>query len=157
MNRWVWLLALLLLCLGVGGVSGAITAHEIHGWYQTLAQPSFAPPNWVFAPVWTTLYVLMAVAAWLIAQKPASEMRTWTLNIFYVQLFLNFLWSLIFFREHAIAQALVELALLWGFIALTAAAFHRLSRMAAWLMLPYLAWVTFAGFLNWGFLRLNGM
>ncbi len=157
MNRWVWLLALLLLCLGVGGVSGAMTAREIHGWYQTLARPSFAPPNWVFAPVWTTLYVLMAVAAWLIAKKPASEMRTWTLNIFYVQLLLNFLWSLIFFREHAIAQAMVELVLLWCFIALTTAAFHRLSRPAAWLMLPYLAWVTFAGFLNWGFLRLNGM
>lgn len=147
----------LLLCLGVGAVSSALTAGEIHGWYQTLLRPSFAPPNWVFAPVWTALYAMMAIAAWIVSQAPASEMRTWTLNIFLIQLSLNFLWSIIFFREHAIAQAMVEIAVLWFFIGATTLAFRRLSPVAAWLMVPYWAWVTFAGFLNWGFLRLNGM
>ncbi len=157
MNRWIWLLSLLLLCLGVGAVSGAMTAREVQGWYQTLTRPSFAPPNWVFAPVWTTLYILMAAAAWLVALTPASNSRTLALSIFFAQLLLNFLWSLIFFREHAIGLAMVELILLWCCIALTAIVFHRFSHPAAWLMLPYLAWVTFAGFLNWGFLRLNRM
>lgn len=157
MNRWIWLLSLLLLCLGVGAVSGAMTAREVQGWYQTLARPAYAPPNWVFAPVWTTLYILMAVAAWLIAVTPASGTRTLALSVFFVQLLLNFLWSFIFFREHAIGLALLELVLLWCFIALTTITFSRLSQLAAWLIAPYLAWVTFAGFLNWGFLRLNRM
>ncbi len=98
---------------------------------------------------------MMAIAAWSVSQAPASEMRTWTLNIFLIQLGLNFFWPILFFREHAIAQAMVEIAVLWFSIGATTLAFHRLSPLAAWLMVPYWAWVTFAGLLNWGFLRLN--
>jgi len=153
--RWLGLLFWLLLCLAVGGVSGAWTAGEIPGWYRTLTQPSIAPPNWVFAPVWSTLYVLMAVAAWRVWLAPQSPLRTWGLALFLVQLALNFGWSLIFFKMHALGTALAEVVLLWLAIAGVTALFSRVSLPAAWMMAPYLAWVTFASILNGAFWRLN--
>jgi tryptophan-rich sensory protein len=153
--RWIALVLWIGLCFAVAAVSGSWTASEIPGWYRTLVRPSIAPPNWVFAPVWSLLYLLMAVAAWQVWQSAASPLRTWGLVLFLVQLALNFAWSLIFFRQHAIGAALVEVVVLWAAIAATTVVFGRVSPLAAWLMAPYLAWVTFASVLNGAYWRLN--
>jgi tryptophan-rich sensory protein len=153
--RWISLLFWVGLCFVVAGVSGRWTASEIPGWYRTLVRPAIAPPNWVFAPVWTLLYALMAIAAWQIWQSAASPLRTWALALFLVQLGLNFAWSLIFFRHHAIGAALAEIVALWVAIAATTLLFSRVAPISAWLMAPYLAWVSFASILNAAFWRLN--
>lgn len=153
--RWIALLFWLVLCFAVATVSGSWTAREVAGWYRTLVRPAIAPPNWVFGPVWTLLYVLMAVAAWRVALAPPSAVRTWGLLFFLVQLALNFAWSWIFFRMHAIGAALAEVLLLWLLIGATTLLFARAAPLAAWLLAPYWAWVSFAGILNAAFWRLN--
>ena len=143
------------LCVLVGLISGLLTRAEISRWYAGLRKPSFNPPNWIFGPVWTALYILMGVAAWMIWQVPTSQLRTYALIWFAIQLGLNFLWSLIFFRWHAIAGALGEISILWLAILATIVLFWEVRPLAGELMLPYLAWVSFASVLNLGILRLN--
>jgi tryptophan-rich sensory protein len=153
--RWIWLVAWLGLCFTVAGVSGSWTAEEVRGWYRTLARPAIAPPNWVFGPVWTLLYALMAIAAWRVWMADPSQLRNWGMALFLAQLALNFAWSWIFFRQHALGAALAEVVVLWVAIGATTLVFGRVSPAAAWLMTPYLAWVTFASVLNGAFWRLN--
>jgi len=153
--RWITLLAWLGLCFAVAGVSGHWTAVEVAGWYKTLRMPSIAPPNWIFGPVWTLLYAMMAVAAWRITLTAPSQERTWALALFLTQLALNFAWSLLFFHWHQIGWAFVEVLVLWALIAASALAFSALDRTAAWMMVPYLAWVSFAALLNFLLWRLN--
>jgi tryptophan-rich sensory protein len=100
--RWIGLVFWLGLCLAVAGLGGRLTVNEIPGWYRTLVRPAIAPPNWVFGPVWTLLYALMAIAAWRVWLAAPSQMRTCGLALFLVQLALNFAWSWIFFRQHAL-------------------------------------------------------
>lgn len=149
------LVLLILLCQGVGLLGGRWTAPEIRGWYATLRKPSFNPPPWVFAPVWTTLYLLMAIAAWRVTQAPGSALRGVGLALFGLQLVLNLLWSWIFFRRHAVGAALAELVLLWLTIVATAAVFAQVDEIACWLLTPYLAWTGFAAILNDAIRRLN--
>jgi len=132
----------------VAGVSTVLTVPSITTWYAGLAKPGFNPPDQLFGPVWTVLYALMAIAAWLIWKRPDSPRRRTALVWFGIQLALNFGWSLLFFRDHQIGAALVEILLLWLAIALTMALFFRLSRAAGWVFVPYLAWVSFASVLN---------
>jgi tryptophan-rich sensory protein len=153
--RWIALIFWLGLCFAVAGVSGRWTAGEVVGWYKTLQRPAIAPPNWVFGPVWTLLYALMAVAAWRVSQTVPSPARNLALALFLVQLALNFGWSLVFFRWHLIGGALAEIAALWVFIGATTLAFARIDMPAAWMMAPYWAWVSFAAVLNAEFWRLN--
>jgi translocator protein len=153
--RWLSLLTSLGCCLTVGAIGGRWTAPAIPTWYRGLRKPFFNPPNGVFAPVWTTLYLLMGVAAWRIAVQPESAVRTLGLSLFVVQLALNLAWSWIFFRRHAMGAALVEMALLWAAIAATLGTFAQVDRAAAWLLAPYLAWVSFAALLNLAIWRLN--
>lgn len=153
--RWIWLAAWLALCFAVAGVSGRWTASEIPLWYRTLVRPSIAPPNWVFGPVWTLLYALMAIAVWRVWLAAPSQARTWGLLLFLLQLTLNFAWSWIFFKQHQIGAALVEVLALWVSIAATSLVFASVSPVAAWLMAPYLGWVSFASVLNWAYWRLN--
>lgn len=153
--RWIVLLFWLALCYGVAWISSAWTTAEITGWYRALVRPWFAPPNWVFAPVWTALYALMAIAAWLVSQTVPSPMRTWGLTLFLVQLALNAAWSWIFFHQHAMGMACIEVSALWAAIGATILIFARISPLAAWLLVPYWAWVSFAAVLNWAFWRLN--
>lgn len=153
--RWFSLLCWLAICFAVAAVSGSWTVSEIPGWYRTLVRPAIAPPNWLFGPVWTLLYAMMAVAAWLVWQSAPSSPRTWGLILFLAQLALNFAWSLIFFRHHALGAALAELVVLWVAIGATTLVFARVAPSAAWLMAPYWAWVTFAAVLNEAFWRLN--
>jgi translocator protein len=146
MNKWMVLAGFIILCLGVGFVSGVMTAGAMVDWYPTLNKPFFNPPSWVFAPAWTFLYIIMAVAAWRVwlagpSSKPA-------LNLFFIQLVLNFLWSVFFFGMHSPALALIDIIAMWIMIALTMRAFFKIARPAGWLLVPYLAWVSFAAILN---------
>jgi tryptophan-rich sensory protein len=153
--RWLSLLFWLALCFGVAGISGRWTAVEVAGWYKTLLMPAIAPPNWLFGPVWSLLYAMMAVAVWRVSLTTATPARNVALALFLAQLGINFAWSLIFFRWHALGWAFAEVAALWVAIAATALAFARVDLPAAWMMAPYLAWVSFASLLTFLIWRLN--
>jgi translocator protein len=153
--RWIALVLWFALCFAVAGIGGRWTAGEITGWYRTLARPVIAPPDWVFGPVWTLLYGLMAFAAWRVWLVPPSLERSWALGLFLVQLALNLTWTWIFFCKHAIGGALVEVSVLLVTIGATTLVFGRVELGAGWLMAPYLAWVSFATALNAAFWRLN--
>lgn len=113
------------------------------------------PPSWVFAPVWTTLYVLMGVAAWLVWRAGGWRRQSGALGLFLVQLALNIAWSFLFFGAHALAASLIEMSVMWVAIAMTIARFHRVRPLAGWLLVPYLAWVTFATALTAAIVRMN--
>jgi translocator protein len=121
-------------------------------WYASLIKPEWNPPAWVFGPAWTMLYTLMAVAAWLVWKRVGF---TRTLSLYFVQLALNAAWTPIFFGAHQIVWALIVIVLLWGAILITLVNFHRVSPTSGWLLVPYLAWVSFAAFLNFTLWRLN--
>jgi tryptophan-rich sensory protein len=148
------LLVFLLITLGVGGVASLFTTPEIPTWYARLVRPAIAPPNWVFAPVWTALYILMAFAGWRVWKK--TGWRAPEMAMFGVQLALNFAWSVIFFGLHAMRIALIEIAVLNVAILATAIMFFRRDRLAGLLFLPYLGWTLFAAALNQAFWKLNG-
>lgn len=154
-NAALVLIGWIALCFAVGAVSSLFSAPEIPTWYAGLAKPLLTPPNAVFAPVWIVLYALMAVAAWLVWRTRPSSCRRNGLRLFWVQLWFNLLWSWIFFSRHQIGTALIDLVVLWIAIALTISNFRKVSHTAAWLMVPYLVWVAFAIYLNFGFWRLN--
>jgi tryptophan-rich sensory protein len=143
----------LLVTLAVGGTASLFTEPSIPTWYAGLIKPSFNPPNWVFAPVWTTLYVLMAVAAWRVWRK--TGLKDIALYAFWAQLFLNFCWSGIFFGLHQPGWALAELLLLDLALVATLALFWTRDRIAGLLLAPYLAWTSFASLLNYEIWRLN--
>jgi len=147
------LLFFMAVTLGVGASASLFTAPEITTWYAGLNHPSIAPPNWVFAPVWTTLYVLMAFAAWRVWKK--AGLKSPEMIAFAVQLALNFAWSAVFFGLHHIGAALVEIAGLDLAILVTAILFARRDWIAGLSLLPYLAWTLFATVLNHAFWRLN--
>jgi benzodiazapine receptor len=153
--RWLVLGLWIIGCLAVGAIGGRWTAPEILGWYRTITRPSFNPPGWIFGPVWTTLYILMGIAAWLVSQAPDSRSRSIGLALFVFQLALNLAWSWIFFHKHAIGSAALEVVVLWCAIGATTLVFSRVTASAAWLMAPYWAWVTFASILNASIWRLN--
>ncbi len=148
-NKWLVLTLLVVLCLAVGSLAGYMTAQSVVTWYPTLVKPWFNPPSWLFAPVWTVLYIMMAVAAWLVWLRKGS------LVLFYVQLALNFLWTFLFFNQHAPGLALIEIVAMWLAILATLLGFWKIDRRAGWLLVPYLAWVSFAGFLNGSIWWLN--
>lgn len=153
---WPVLIAMLVLCFAVAGLGGAVTAPAIPTWYAGLAKPSFNPPNGVFAPVWTTLYALMAVAAWLAWRAAPSGRRSLPLALFLLQLGINALWSPLFFGAHLILPALIDIGLLIPAVVATIVAFWRVRPVAGALLLPYLAWISFAFVLNAAIWRLNG-
>jgi translocator protein len=145
----------LIITLAVGFVAGFATAESIDTWYGQLNKPSFNPPNSVFAPVWTLLYILMAVSLFLVWRRPASPERNRAMLLFFIQLALNFAWSFIFFYYHKIGLALADIILLWIFLFITIFAFRKFSIAASWLLVPYLAWVSFATILNMSIFKLN--
>jgi translocator protein len=145
----------LILCFAVAGISSIFSAHNIPTWYAGLVKPPLNPPDRVFAPVWTTLYALMAVSVWIVWKTRPSGCRRRGLWLFYLQLWFNFLWSWIFFNQHKIGIAFADIVVLWVAILLTILTFRKMSKTAAWLLAPYIAWVTFAGYLNFALWRLN--
>jgi translocator protein len=150
-----------ILLAGAAGAVGSIASISSREFYATIERPGWAPPGSVFGPVWTTLYILMGVAAWLVwRERPprdsaAGRSRRYGLALFGAQLVLNALWTWLFFAWRQGGLAFVEIVVLWAAIAATALHFGRVRRLAGWLMLPYLAWVTFAAALTWAIWQAN--
>ena len=151
----VSLFAFLILCLTVSGVGGAITATSVDNWYQALEKPSFNPPDWVFAPVWTTLYIVMRVAAWRVWRLRSFEVTGKALALFTVQLTLNLAWSFLFFGLQRVDLALVEIMIFLFSIIVTSIMFWRVDRLAGILFVPYGAWVSYATIINTSIWLLN--
>lgn len=150
----------LVVAIGISELAGIIgsvfTAPAIPAWYAGLARPDFAPPNWVFGPVWTTLFALMGIAAFLVWQKGLDRREVKiALGLFLGQLVLNTVWSVIFFGLQNPGAAFVEIIFLWLAILATMIAFAKISKTAAWLLVPYILWVSFAGYLNYSIWILN--
>lgn len=155
-NRLVELAGCVLGCELAGGIGALFTTPNIPTWYASLAKPSFTPPAWVFGPVWTLLYAMMGAALWLVRQAPAKKgAKRMAYAAFAVQLALNVLWSLAFFGLKSPAYGVAVIVLLWLAIAATIVLFWRFDRKAALLLLPYLAWVSFASLLNYSIFALN--
>lgn len=153
---WLELAGFVALSQGAGIVGSLFTTPSIDGWYAELIRPELAPPNWVFAPVWTTLFFLMGVAAFLVWRKRRGhkEARI-ALGVFGFQLVLNTVWSIIFFGLLNPGAAFIEILFLWLAIAVTIGMFAKISKPAALLLLPYIAWVSFAAYLNYMIWVLN--
>lgn len=149
------LLVLLVVCYATAGLGAWSNVGPIQDWYPSLRKPSWTPPNWVFAPVWTALYLMMALAAWLVWLRVGWPSCRIALGLFAVQLVLNAVWSGLFFRLHSPGIAFAEIILLWCAIAATLWSFGRISALAAGLFAPYLLWVTFAAVLNGTIWRMN--
>ncbi len=145
----------LLVCFGGSAVGSAFTISEISGWYAELVKPSFNPPNWIFGPVWSLLFLMMAIAAWLVWRRWGFAAASTALICFAVQLVANVMWSVLFFGMHAPGWAFAEICLLWVLIATTIFLFWRKDAVAGGLLVPYLAWVTFAAMLNYSIWQLN--
>lgn len=154
-TRWIGLAVFIGICLGAASLGASVTTPEIDGWYMMIEKPAWNPPDWIFGPVWTSLYLMMAVAAWLVWKPNGFKAAATGLSLFAVQLGLNVAWSWIFFRLHAPGWAFVEIVILWSAILATTVAFFQKSKIAGGLMVPYLAWVSFASVLNFTIWRLN--
>jgi translocator protein len=156
MNKYLKLFIAVVFCELAGIAATPITITSINTWYRALNKPSFSPPNWVFGPVWTVLYLLMGISAFLIWEKGLNkkEVRV-ALIYFLIQLICNFLWSLLFFGFYSPLIALIDIFVLWVAISLTIIKFHSISKPAAYLLIPYLLWVSFAAVLNLSIVVLN--
>ncbi len=137
-----------------GAVGSLFTIPSISAWYGTLSKPLFTPPGWVFGPAWIILYALMGIAAGIVWHSKSKDKHE-ALVIYGAQLFLNVLWSVIFFGFHALLPALIEIFMLWAAIAATLVTFQRISKKAGMLMWPYILWVTFAALLNYSIWAMN--
>jgi tryptophan-rich sensory protein len=172
-NNLLKLLASIIICELAGAVGSVFTTSAINGWYKGLIKPGFNPPNWIFGPVWAILFVLMGISLYLVWSKKfvvknelkIKRRKAWNkwsekffigpwqktniIIIFYLQLLLNVLWSVIFFGAHSPGAAFFELLMLWVSVIYTIINFYRVSKTAAWLLLPYILWVSFAAILNY--------
>ena len=162
---WMWyarvmknlgkLLISVIGCELVGALATPFTISSIDTWYKYLNKPSFSPPNWIFGPVWTLLYFLMGISLFLIWKRKQNKETKEAIKWFFIQLLLNFLWSLIFFGGHQITLAFLDIAVLLAAIYLTIKKFEKLNKIAGYLLLPYIFWVGFATILNLSILLLN--
>ncbi len=149
------LIAFIALCLGISAIGGWIAAQSVGTWYRTLQKPFFNPPDWLFAPVWTLLYLMIAVAGWRVWRAPGLADARSAMAAYAMQLALNLAWSFLFFGGRLIGVALTEIVLLFAAIVVNAVLFWRIDRVAGWLLAPYAAWVAFACALNLALWRLN--
>jgi len=147
-------IAVVAICEAAGVIGALFTTKSIPTWYQALIKPSFNPPNWIFGPVWTTLYFLMGVSLFLVWANKTTDKKL-ALIFFFAQLILNTLWSIIFFGMHAPFYAFIEIILMWGMILLSIIYSWKISAWAGALLIPYLLWVSFASVLNFYLWKLN--
>lgn len=145
----------ILIPLIFGSISGLMTTQSVDTWYKTLTLPAFAPPNWIFAPVWTSLYVFMGLSSYFIYTKKKSTLHRFSLTVYAVQLFLNILWSFLFFGLKSPLLAFVDITFLWFAIILYIVITPAIDRRSAYLFLPYHMWVSFAAILNLTIVFLN--
>lgn len=150
-------LAISIIIVFVAGAIGTVaTLSEIPTWYAALAKPTWAPPNWVFGPVWTTLYILIGIALFLVWRKGTDKKEVkLALLIFAVQLVLNILWSVVFFGYHSTFGGIIVVIILWIAILINIIVFYRVSRPAGLLLVPYIIWVSIASYLNYSVYLLN--
>jgi len=156
MRTALTLFGFLLMSFAAAGIGGLFTAPGVREWYPALAKPSWTPPAWLFGPVWTILYLCIAIAGFLVWRAVGFAGAKWTMTLFVTQLILNAAWSWIFFGLREPGWGFVEIVALWGAIAATTVMMFRVSIGAGWLFVPYLIWVTFAAALNFAIWRLNG-
>jgi len=149
------LIVSLVIPLIVGYFGSLFTSKSVNSWYLTLKKPSFNPPNWIFAPVWTFLFILMGLSFYLIWRKGYSREKRSAFFVYFIQLFLNLLWSLFFFGLKNPFLGLLDIVLLLIFILINIYLFYRISKVSAYLLLPYLLWVSFASILNFSIFILN--
>jgi tryptophan-rich sensory protein len=149
MNKYIKLLISIIVVQLAGVIGSLFTVTGANSWYASLNQPSFAPPNWLFGPVWITLYLLMGISLYLAWENKAN------LRIFFIQLVLNSLWTIFFFGLQFPLLGFIEIIILWIAILLTILEFYKTSKTAAYLLIPYILWVSFAAILNFGYLLLN--
>lgn len=155
MNK-IWKLALLvLICEGVGILGSYFTIFQIPTWYATLQKPSFSPPSYIFAPVWTILYFLMGLSLFLVLEKKLKKDKNKIIMLFSLQLLFNFIWSFVFFGLHSPILAFIDIGMLFGSIIFLIYKFWRHSKTASLLLVPYLLWVSFASILNLFIIALN--
>lgn len=154
-KQMISLLIFIVVVFTGAGIAGSVSASAMGPWYNSLIKPDWTPPDSWFGPVWSALYFMIAIAGWLAWKHSSGSGRQKAMLIYGVQLGLNFAWSFIFFGTRAIGAAFAEILLLWLVIVLTILYFYKLSRTAAWLLVPYVLWVSFAAFLNFHFWKLN--
>jgi tryptophan-rich sensory protein len=154
-RQTAWLLGLFAICSAAAAAGGAVTSTSVGDWYQTLKKPSWTPPDWLFGPVWTALYFLMAISAWLVWRQGGWRASRVSLGLFGLQLMLNVVWSAIFFGMRSPGLASGEILILLFAIAATAVSFGGQSTTAVVLFTPYLAWTSFAALLNFAIWRMN--
>ena len=152
---WLKLLGSLILPQLFGFFGSLFTTPQIPGWYQTLQKPIFNPPSWLFAPVWTSLFLLMGVSVYFIWSEPKNSKRNILLGLFIFQLFLNLFWSILFFGLQSPILALIEIIILWFAILICVIGFWKINKISSILLWPYLAWVSFASILNYYIFILN--
>ncbi|MBK6936983.1 MAG: tryptophan-rich sensory protein [Chitinophagaceae bacterium] len=156
MNNTLKMIIAVAIPVIVGGLSGFFTVTGADSWYQTINKPSWNPPGWIFGPVWTTLYILMGIALFIVWKTDATgSVKKYAVLLFAAQMLLNFFWSFIFFSQQQPGWAFAEIVMLWILIFLTIFAFARINNTAAWLLVPYISWVSFAAILNYTIWQLN--
>jgi translocator protein len=154
MKNWLKLIISLIIPQLVAAGGAFFTITGVGSWYREINKPEWNPPSWVFGPVWTTLYLMMGFAFYLVWKSNAPQKRP-AIILWIAQLVANFFWSFIFFGQHQIGIAFGEIVLLWVLILLTIFAFARINKLAAWLLVPYISWVSFAGILNFTIWQMN--
>lgn len=144
-----------IICITIGFLGSVFTSPAIDNWYSDLNKPFFNPPNWLFSPVWTVLFIMMGVSLFFIIDSQESEKRSLAISIFSIQLFLNFLWTVLFFVFHLPIIAFVEGIILWLAILFSIISTCRVSKIAGYLLLPYIIWISFAVVLNLSIVMMN--
>jgi tryptophan-rich sensory protein len=152
---WKKLIAALVIVLVASFIGSTFTSSSVDNWYKTLKRPGVTPPGWIFGPVWGVLYIMMGLAFYLVWVRPSTKKTEFALDIFGIQLVLNIMWSFLFFSMRSPLAAFIEIIFLWFFILLTIGLFYKISKPAAYLLVPYLLWVGFAANLNYYFWILN--
>jgi translocator protein len=155
LSKFLTLLICVLIPLITGSISGLANVGNVNEWYFNLIKPSFNPPSYLFGPVWTILYILMGISLYLVWKSPLGKIRKQALIIFSIQMFLNFIWTFIFFYFKQTGLALVDIILLWVLIIAMILVFKRINKTAAFIQIPYLLWVSFATVLNASIWMLN--
>jgi len=155
-KSWSKLVVSIILAQSAGLIGSLLTFSAIANWYILLNKPSFSPPNWLFGPVWTFLYLLMGISLYFVwNNKTEKKYKKIGLILFFIQLFLNTLWSIIFFGLKLPQLAFIEIIFLWGSILFTIIYFNKISKLAGWLLVPYILWVSFASVLNYFIVIIN--
>lgn len=154
-TTWLGLAGFLVLCAAASAIGGVVTATSVDTWYATLAKPSFNPPNWIFGPVWSALYIAIAFAGWRVWRLGGFAAHRQALTLWGLQLAVNLAWSFLFFGAREIGAAFAEILVLLVLIVVTGRVFWRVDKLAGALFIPYIAWVAFASLLNGAIWQLN--